>query len=293
MSSIKVGCGSLTWPREMPRDQVFAEIAQAGYVGVPIGLNPGVSPEQMRDELAAHGLVPAPGYLGAEFWDVNQEAAILARARALADLHQALGLTEMYVAAQGFNSYTTRRGFTRSQIAGHVRPDDSMRDDEWVQFARALNRVGQISLERGVRSCFHNHVGSTIETRAEVDRLFEIIDRRLVFQGPDIGHLVWAGADPVRFCRDYAADIKTIHIKDINPQVLAQGVHEGWDYASFSKHGIFAELGEGMVDFPALFGVLHQAGFAGWVVVETDVTMKPSALESAIISRKYLKSIGI
>ncbi len=293
MPQFKIGCGSLTWPREAPHEQVLAEIAQAGYAGVPIGPRPGATPEQVVAELAAHKLVPAPGYLGAEFWDVAKEAVILERARSLADLHRALGLTEMYVAAQGFDSYTTRRGLTRSQIAGQVRPEDAMPDAEWTQFARALNRVGEISLERGVKSCFHNHVGSTIETRAEVDRLFAMIDRKLVFQGPDIGHLVWAGADPVQFCRDYAADIKTLHIKDINPRVLAEGVREGWDYANFSRHGIFAELGEGMVDFPALFAVLNAAGFSGWVVVETDVTMKSSAFESATISRKYLKSIGV
>lgn len=210
----------------------------------------------------------------------------------LADLHRDLGLTEVYVAAQGFGGYTTQRGKTRSEIAGQVLPEDMMTDAEYAQFAQAINRVGEITLERGVKSCFHNHVGSTIETREEVDRLFAMTDPKLLFQGPDVGHLVWAGADPVQFCRDYASSIKTLHIKDINPKVLAQGCKEGWDYAAFSKAGIFAEIGEGMVDFPALFNVLKQAGFGGWVIVETDVTQKASALESAMISRKYLKRIG-
>ena len=84
MPQFKIGCGSLTWPREMHPEQVLSEIAQAGYAGVPIGPRPGVTPEQIAAELAAHGLVPAPGYLGAEFWDVAREAEILERARALA-----------------------------------------------------------------------------------------------------------------------------------------------------------------------------------------------------------------
>lgn len=57
--------------------------------------------------------------------------------------------------------------------------------------------------------------------------------------------------------------------------------------------GIFAEIGEGFVDFPAIFDILKDAGFRGWVIVEIDVTQKPTALESAIISRNNLKSIGI
>ena len=61
---------------------------------------------------------------------------------------------------------------------------------------------------------------------------------------------------------------------------------ECWDYKTFSDHGISTELGEGLVDFPAVFAALAQAGFSGWVIVETDVTRKPTALESATISRK-------
>jgi inosose dehydratase len=131
-----------------------------------------------------------------------------------------------------------------------------------------------------------------IETRAEIDKLFSMIDRNLVFQGPDIGHIVWAGADPVKFCQDYAADIFTLHIKDIDDEVLAQGVKQAWDYGMFSTNGIFTELGEGCVDFPSLFGVLQNAGYTGWVIVETDVTQRATALESATLSRTYLKSLG-
>ena len=84
-----------------------------------------------------------------------------------------------------------------------------------------------------------------------------------------------------------------MHIKDIDPAVRAEGVAQGWDYKTFSDRGIFIELGEGLVDFPAVFEVLARSGFQGWIVVETDVTQRPTALESATVSRDYLKSIGI
>ena len=106
------------------------------------------------------------------------------------------------------------------QIAGNVRPEDEMTAGEYQQFAKVLNQVGEITLAKGVRSCFHNHVGSVIETRAEIDRLFSLVDRDVVFMGPDTGHLAWAGADVLEFCRDYGASIKTIHIKDINQAVF-------------------------------------------------------------------------
>jgi sugar phosphate isomerase/epimerase len=58
---------------------------------------------------------------------------------------------------------------------------------------------------------------------------------------------------------------------DVDPNVLAEGVADDWDYSSFSTHGIFTELGEGLVDFPVVFAILMDAGFRGWVVVETNI----------------------
>ena len=64
-----------------------------------------------------------------------------------------------------------------------------------------------------------------------------------------------------------------------------------WDYGKFSDAGIYTELGEGCINYPALFELLDQAGFDGWVIVETDVTQLATPLESAVVSRNYLKKI--
>lgn len=284
MDTIKVGCGQLTWDRSVPEAQVLAEIAQAGYDGAPASARGGRSAEETMALYAEHGLEAAPGYFGASFWIADKAEEIAVQASEVARFMAAVGCSELYVAASPL---------TRREAAGHVRAEDAMSDDALRQFARTLNRAGMITLEQGVRSCFHNHVGSGIETREEIDRLFSMVDPEVVFQGPDIGHLAWAGADPVQFCRDYASLIKSVHVKDIDPIVMREGIERSWDYGTFSDHGIFAELGEGCVDFPATLAVLRSAGFEGWVIVETDVTQKATALESAAISRSYLSSIGL
>ena len=292
LQNVHIGCGQITW-RDMPEEQALADIAQAGYAGAPAGPKKGRSDQ---DTLALYGqykLQPAPGYLGADFWDPDQEKSIVGRAKAFAGFAQTAGLTEIYVAAGGFTNYSTPRGLSRMQIAGNVRPEDEMTDGEYQQFAKVLNQVGEITLAKGVRSCFHNHVGSVIETRAEIDRLFSLVDRDVVFMGPDTGHLAWAGADVLEFCRDYGASIKTIHIKDINQAVMDEGVAAEWDYMTFSKNGIWTELGLGALDFPALFDTLAASGFEGWIIVETDVTQQESALKSAQMSREYLQGLGL
>jgi len=288
-----IGGSTITWDRATPREQVLTEIAQAGYEGAPSGPRGGVTGQETVEFYARFGLKPGPGYLGANFEKAEEEAAILERAHTLGAFMRDIGCTELYVAAGGFDGYVTSRGKTRRQIAGQVLPEDAMTDAEYEQFARTLDKVGAITLEYGVSSCFHNHVGSTIETREEIDRLFERVDPKRVFHGPDIGHLAWAGADPVAYCKAYASAIKSVHLKDIYPDVLQEGLEKTWTYGEFSEAGIFAELGEGMVDFPAIFDVLRGAGFEGWIISEIDRTTKPTALESAAICRNYLRSLGL
>lgn len=285
MDGIKVACGAITWGREYPREKVLAEIAQAGYEGAPVGRSEGNTPKELLDRYARYGLKPAPGYIGLQWWDPELKTQQLEQARREAAFHRALGLTEIYVAS----NLTPERRAASGRIAPVVAtPTSALR-----RLADLLNEIGRVTLAEGVRVCFHNHVGSPVETRDEIDRLFGLVDRDVVFQGADVGHLAWAGDDVVSFVRDYGPSIKTLHLKDISPSVRAQGVAEKWDYKAYSDHGIFVEFGEGMVDFSGMFDALKNAGFSGWIVAETDVTQKPTALESATISRNYLKSIGV
>jgi inosose dehydratase len=300
LNDILIGCGQITWVRYTAagakrlasEQQVLAEIGQAGYDGAPAGPEGDRSARETLDLYAHYGLKPAPGYIGTAFWERERRAEILERVRQHAAFSREVGCTELYVAPGGFD-YRTSGGQTRRETAGHVRPEDSLTDDQFQVFGETLNLVGELTLAEGVRSCFHNHVGTVIETRAEVDRLLALTDPDLVFLGPDTGHLAWAGADPVAFCRDYAPRIKTLHLKDIDAAVRDRGHAAGWDYGTFTDHGVFAELGEGCVDFPAILAILRNVGFAGWLITETDVTQKPTPLESVTISREYLRGLGL
>jgi inosose dehydratase len=292
MAEILIGCGQITW-RSVPEEQALAEIAQAGYAGAPAGLRDRRTARETLELYARYGLRPAPGYYGAEFWRAEQRAAILEQARHQADFARELGLTELYVATGGFTTFHNSAGQNRKQIAARVGPGDGLSDDDFKRFADALNEFGALTLREGVRSCFHNHVGSVIESGDEIERLLALADPAVVFLGPDTGHLAWAGVEPVAFCRRHLARIKTLHVKDIDAAVLERGRAAGWDYDTFERNGIFAELGRGSVDLAALFELLRANGFAGWAIAETDTTQLPSALESATISREYLRSLDL
>ena len=227
MEGVLVGCCQITWGPDAAEEQILADIAKAGFAGAPTSGAGQRSGQETIELYAKYGLKPAPGYLPLPFWRTDLYDDMLERARVTAKFHRECGLTECYVSCHG-DDYVTTSGKTRWQLAAASKPEDSMSVEQYKQFARTFNAVGAIMAEEGVRPCYHNHVGFVIETREEIDRLFSMVDRSLVFQGPDFGHLAWAGVDPVKFARDYADSILTAHLKDINPVVVAQGRKEGW-----------------------------------------------------------------
>ncbi|HEX4214042.1 MAG TPA: sugar phosphate isomerase/epimerase [Candidatus Dormibacteraeota bacterium] len=288
--SMRVGCGQITWSRAS-EEEALRDISQAGYEGAAPKLRVDQPPEATIQTLSGWGLKPAPPYFSAEFWKPELREGILGSAREAARFTRGIGCTELYVATGGGN-VVAASGRTRRQLAGHVGEGDGLPDADFRRLAEVLTEVAAITLAEGVRSCFHNHVGSVVETEAEYERLIELSGPE-VFLGPDTGHLAWAGGDVPGFFRRHIDRILTTHLKDIDGEVLARGRKEEWDYPTFSDRGIFTELGRGFVDIADAVDQLRGAGFDGWVIVETDVTQLPTAAESARVSREYLHSIGL
>jgi inosose dehydratase len=286
-----IACAPTTWPSEVSQEQILTEIAQAGYAAAV------APPPESRTALetvrlyATHWLFPAPGLFSADFWRPERRAATLDEARRRARFALDVGCNELFLSTGGYQHYVGLRGKHRSQLVGRVTAEDGMNSAEWRRFADVLNQVGEIANRDGVRCCFRNQVGSVIETAQEIDKLLSRTDPALVSLGPDTGHLAWAGVDPVEFCRQHAERIRAICLKDVNPEVLRQGLARGWDYDRYVSGGLFVELGAGCVDFPGVLRVLEAAEFAGWAIVEPDATPTLNVPQSAAASREYLAKI--
>lgn len=288
---VLIGCGQLTW-KDVEADTVMQEIALAGYDGAPGPLRLDRPVEEAVAWFDTFALKPAPSYFAARFWDPAEGAGILGQAASIARYVRGLGCTELYVAATGMD-HVAPSGKTRRDLAGHVGPEDAMTVAEFAQFGKALGQFADATQAEGVASCFHPHVGTVIETAAELETLLGEVETDALSLGLDTGHIAWAGDDPVETCLRHLDRVKTLHLKDVNGEVRAEGAAAGWSYGEFTAAGVFAELGEGMVDFPVILTALRDTGFDGWLIVETDVTMKPSPLESATISRRYLTTLGL
>jgi inosose dehydratase len=152
---------------------------------------------------------------------------------------------------------------------------------EGDRLARALERVSRAAgrcRARGVDVVLHHHAGTYVETPEEIAAFMEGADVPLCF---DTGHAVVGGGDPVELARTYAKRIEHLHVKDVDPALLARvrsgelALEQAW------SDGIFCPLGAGTVDLKAVLDLPELQGFAGWIVLEQDrVAVRPDELST-------------
>ncbi|MHB8874600.1 MAG: sugar phosphate isomerase/epimerase family protein, partial [Myxococcaceae bacterium] len=183
----------------------------------------------------------------------------------------------------------------RTRSAGRVAASQGLSDAQWRTFAAGANRVAAAVREAtGVRTVFHHHCAGYVETPAEVDRLMELTDPKLLGLCLDMGHFAFGGGEPLKALKRYRERIWHVHFKDCEPAVAARSRKDGLDYFESIKAGVFCELGKGSVDFRAIVGELQATGYGGWIVVEQDVLPgMGTPLESARRNREFLKTLGL
>jgi inosose dehydratase len=162
-------------------------------------------------------------------------------------------------------------------------------------FARGANEIAQrVMDETGLRTVFHHHIGTWVETPAETRRLMDMTNPDILGLVFDTGHWSFGGGDEVEGVHQFRDRIWHVHFKDHDPNVARQSREQGWDGVTSVGHGIFPELGKGDVDFPAVLNALKAIGYNGWIVVEQDVLPGlGTPKESAQRNREYLHSIGL
>lgn len=128
----------------------------------------------------------------------------------------------------------------------------------------------------GVRIAFHPHTATWVEAPDEVDRLAE----RLAGSGAglclDTGHHLVGGGDPVEALRRYGELVTHVHVKDVDPAVLARlRAGEIAGFGAAVRERIFTEPGRGILDLPGVVAALAARDYAGWLMVEQDSSWLP------------------
>ena len=131
--------------------------------------------------------------------------------------------------------------------------------------------------EAGVDLCYEIHPGEDLHDGVTFEMFLERVNNHkrcnMLY---DPSHFVLQQLDYLEYIDIYHERIKMFHVKDaeFNP-TGRQGVYSGFQ-PWINRAGRFRSLGDGQVDFGAIFSKLTQYGFDGWAVLEWECCIKDS-----------------
>jgi inosose dehydratase len=268
---IRVATASVNWNNddlgegiEYPFPMILDRAREAGYDAIEYHPLFGDDTDALNREAEARGITWCGTYhpidlVSGPLTD-EQRHAVEGKAARLA----ALGCHDMVVAQDAVPE--------RIAIAGQV-PEDgsqSLPSGAYPLAAANLHAAAAVARRHDVRLHFHNHVGTWIETPAELGALLHHLDTSLVDLCFDTGHYAYGGGGPLAFMRDNLEAIGYLHLKDVDASVLVEARRHGWSFLEALKHVIFCPLGDGSASIPEILTLLNDSRFEGWVVVEQD-----------------------
>jgi inosose dehydratase len=299
--AIKVASAPISWgimehvefPAEYPYNRVLDEIKSAGYSGTelgPYGFLPADS-AVLRNELAKRLLTLCSAFVDIELGNKAAHAAGLEHVTRSAKLISEAGARLLVLSDK----------ITPDRNATSGRRDDanqiSWSEAEWQAAAAAIRQIVKRCKDVGLRVTFHHHVGSHVETPEEIDRLFSLFPADELGLCLDTGHYVYGGGDTIAFLEKQVARVWCVHLKDVYDQKSAEARQQKMNFHAAVRHGIFAPLGKGSIDFSRVISLLQRGKFDGWVVVEADVLPggvgADAPLANARAGREYLHRLGI
>jgi len=197
-------------------------------------------------------------------------------------------LSDPGVSKKSIAEHTAHAKFLRDAGGLYLQVIDSrpknraVTSSDYKQLGKALTELGKRTADLGIPLGYHNHMGSLGERPEELDQIMAASDPRYAKLELDIAHYFQGGGDPVKAIEKFGDRLLFMHIKDV--ERLPEGKDPQHSYR-------FVELGQGLVDVPAVFDALRKVNFRGWAVIELDDVPENahSPKEAAASNKEYLQ----
>jgi inosose dehydratase len=165
--------------------------------------------------------------------------------------------------------YADTSGRSEGDLFAPISRRPKLGDGDWAGYGKRLTALAERMAEFGVAMAFHHHMGTIVETDQEVDRLMAVT-------GPavgllyDTGHSIFSGGDPVALLKRHVGRVVHVHCKDARKDLLARARSTDESFMQAVLDGVFTVPGDGFIDYPTILKMLHDAGYAGWLVCEAE-----------------------
>ncbi|OQA47850.1 MAG: Inosose dehydratase [Firmicutes bacterium ADurb.Bin300] len=287
-NKVKLGIAPIGWTNDdMPDlgsentfEQCVSEMALAGFTGCEVGNKYPKDPVILKKALDLRGMQICNAWFSTFLTTKPYEETEKDFIKHITFLKQ-MGAKVVGVSEQGNSIQGTSLSiFDKKHI---------MNDNEWDMLCSGLNKLGKVADDTGISLTFHHHMGTVVQTAAEIDRMMENTDPKLFGLLFDSGHLAYCGEDYMYVLKKYIKRIKHVHLKDIRPEVIAKVKKEKKSFLEGVRMGTFTVPGDGAIDFAPIFDELAKSDYEGYVLVEAEQDPAvANPFEYALKARKYI-----
>jgi sugar phosphate isomerase/epimerase len=165
-------------------------------------------------------------------------------------------------------------------------------EEAFAELARRWRPILDAYEESGVDLAYEIHPSEDLHDGVTYERFLAAVGdhpRANILYDPS--HFVLQHLDYLAFLDIYRDRIKAVHIKDAELRYDGRsGVYGGYQ-AWIDRPGRFRSLGDGQVDFKAIFSKLAAMDFEGWAVLEWECCLKhpeDGAREGAAFIRDHI-----
>jgi inosose dehydratase len=288
---IKLGMAPIGWTNddlhelgaENTFEQCVSEMALAGYEGSEIGNKYPKDKDALKKALDLRELIICNAWFSTFFTSKDEQETV-----------------DAFIDHCDFLYYQGARVIGCSEQGNSIQGTDLpifknkpvYTDDEWKKVTDGMNRLGDIAQEKGMKVCFHHHMGTGVQTPAEIDKFMDMVNNN-VYLLFDSGHIVFSEGN-VQAAYDvlekHVDRVAHVHLKDMRRKVYDKAVSEQWCFLDAVKRGVFTVPGDGITDYKPIFDILEKANYKGWMVVEAEQDPAiANPFEYAKRARAYIK----
>ncbi|MBA4601621.1 myo-inosose-2 dehydratase [Thermoactinomyces mirandus] len=288
--AVKLGIAPIGWTnddlpdlgKENTFEQCISEMALAGFTGTEVGNKYPRDTKILKKALELRNMEIASAWFSAFLTTKPFEETEKAFIRHRDFLHE-MGAKVIVVSEQGHS--------VQGQMDTPVfDAKPHFTDEEWKRLAEGLDKLGELAREKRMKVVYHHHMGTGVQTTAEIGKLMDMTDENLVFLLYDTGHLYLSGEDPVEILKRYLPRIKHVHLKDVRDHVAAKVKEEKMSFLNGVREGVFTVPGDGSIDFTGIFEILANSDYKGWLLVEAEQDpAKANPFEYALRARRYIR----
>lgn len=266
--AVQIGISPIAWQNDdlpditaaFTMEQALREAREIGYTGVERGQRMPADTDGLRRYLEANDIVLCGGWCSGNLL-VNDVADEIEAVRGQVSQFVALGAPCIV--------YSECSNTVQGMIDVPVNDRPVLDPDQIDAYGAKLAELGAWMADQGMPLAYHHHMGSIIESEADVDRLMAATTDavHLCF---DTGHMLFGGGDVMATLDRWADRVHHVHFKDIRPDVVADVRANRRSFLDAVIAGAFTVPGDGCIDFQAVADKLAAMGYEGWIVVEAE-----------------------